>query len=139
MNTAYVMVVEDSEDDWTMIERALQHEANLRNEIVRARDGVEALELLFERDALPAVVLLDLKLPRLNGLEVLIRIRAERRTELLPVVVLTNSIEQEDVQAAWRANTNSYIRKPMTPEDFMQVVRDLGLYWILINESPFEL
>jgi two-component system response regulator len=117
---------------------------HILNEIVVARDGVEALDYLFGtgahagRDVLmePAVVLLDLKLPRLDGKEFLRRIRADARTKLLRVVVLTSSKEEPDVLASYRLGANSYIRKPVDFDDFMTAVGQLGMYWLLLNEAP---
>lgn len=123
--------------------RALKRN-NITNEIVVARDGVEAVERLFGPSAdggfepaeLPQVVLLDLKLPRLDGLEVLKRIRGNERTRFLPVVILTSSLEEQDLISGYSLGANSYIRKPVDFEQFIESVRNLGLYWLLLNEVP---
>ncbi len=115
---------------------------NITNEIVVARDGAEALDYLFgdrtrggeEEACLPQVVLLDLKLPKVDGLEVLRRVRADPRTALLPVVILTSSKEQQDIITGYRLRCNSYVRKPVDFDQFMEAARQLGLYWLLLNE-----
>ncbi len=143
MTHKFILVVEDNPDDEELTVRALKS-ANVANSVVVARDGAEALDFLFAtgahagRDvaALPAVVLLDLKLPKLDGIEVLQHIRSDERTKLLPVVILTSSKEQEDVVASYRLGTNSYVRKPVHFKEFSEAVRQLGLYWFLLNESP---
>jgi CheY-like chemotaxis protein len=120
--------------------------ANIANELVVARDGVEALDYLFAtgqyqgRDPqdLPVVVLLDLKLPKIDGIEVLKRIRANPVTELLPVVVLTSSKEQSDVTACYEYKCNSYVRKPVDFNQFAESVKQLGLYWLVLNEPPMQ-
>ena len=138
-----ILLVEDNADDEALTLRALQKH-HLANAVVVARDGEEALEFLFAkgrhagRDAAqrPQVVLLDLKLPKVDGLEVLRRIRADERTRLTPVVVLTSSNEQRDIVQAYGLGTNSYVRKPVNFNEFMEAVGQLGLYWLLVNESP---
>lgn len=123
--------------------RALKRN-NISNEIIVARDGVEALSRLFgtgkegafDAPELPQVVLLDLKLPRLDGLEVLRRIRTDERTRFLPVVILTSSLEEQDLIKGYSLGANSYIRKPVDFEQFTEAVRQLGLYWLLLNEVP---
>jgi two-component system response regulator len=138
-----ILLVEDNPDDEALALRALR-KANVRNQVVVARDGVEALDYLFGSGAhagrdtrtLPQVVLLDLKLPRLDGLEVLRRLRADERTRLLPVVILTSSIEDEDRIAGYKLGANSYVRKPVEFGQFAEAVRQLGLYWLLLNEPP---
>ena len=117
---------------------------NIANEVVVARDGVEALDYLFGTGAyagrdlsvMPAVVLLDLKLPRIDGLEVLRRLRADERTRFLPVVVLTSSNEDQDVVNSYQLGANSYIRKPVDFVQFIDAARQLGIYWLLLNEAP---
>ncbi len=137
-----ILLVEDNPDDEALTLRAFKKN-NIANQVVVARDGVEALDYLFgtgshsERDTnvMPAVVLLDLKLPRVDGLEVLRRIRANDRTRLLPVVVLTTSKEQQDIYEAYSLGANSYIRKPVDFEKFIHAVGQLGLYWLALNEA----
>ncbi|GIK96612.1 MAG: two-component system response regulator [Alphaproteobacteria bacterium] len=140
------MLVEDNPDDELLTVRALQKN-NIRNDVFVARDGVEALDYLFGtgphagRDVadLPQVVLLDLKLPRIDGLEVLRRIRADERTSTLPVVILTSSREEQDIVASYRLGCNSYVRKPVNFDEFIEAARQLGLYWLLLNEPPARL
>jgi CheY-like chemotaxis protein len=138
-----ILLVEDNPDDEALTTRALK-KANLRNAIVVARDGVEALDYLFgtgahagrDANALPQVVLLDIKLPKIDGLEVLRRLRADERTALLPVVILTSSSEEQDMIDGYRLGANSYVRKPVDFGHFADAVRQLGLYWVLVNELP---
>ncbi len=137
-----ILLVEDNDDDVALARRAFQ-ESKLANEIVVARDGVEALEELFGTEGedappLPQVVLLDLKLPRLDGLEVLREIRNHERTRLVPVVVLTSSDEERDRVQSYELGVNSYIRKPVDFGQFVEAVRQLGLYWLVLNRSPFR-
>jgi two-component system response regulator len=143
MDMRPILLVEDSPDDVALTLRAFRKNRIL-NEVVVARDGVEALDYLFatgaysDRDptAVPAIVLLDLKLPRLDGLEVLRRLRADARTQLLRVIVLTSSKEETDVVRSYTHGANSYIRKPVDFDSFMSAVGQLGLYWLLLNETP---
>ena len=143
MQERVILLVEDNPDDEALTMRALK-KANIRNEVVVAHDGVEALDYLFgtgahaSRDAsvVPQIVLLDLKLPRIDGLEVLKRLRADERTRLLPVVILTSSKEEQDVINGYSLGANSYIRKPVDFLQFTEAVRQLGLYWLLLNEAP---
>jgi two-component system, response regulator len=138
-----ILLVEDDPDDEELTLLALK-DINLANEIVVVHNGVEALDYLFAagehagRDParLPAVVLLDLKLPRLSGLEVLKRLRADPRTALLPVTVLTSSSDEDNIIASYRCGANSYVRKPVEFDRFVESVRHLGLYWLLLNEAP---
>jgi CheY-like chemotaxis protein len=138
-----ILLVEDNPDDEELTLRAL-HKNNILNEIVVARDGVEALDYLFGRGAhmgrdlsiQPQVILLDLKLPRADGLEVLKQIRADQRTRLLAVVVLTSSKEEEDIVRSYSLGANSYVRKPVNFADFIAAVKTLGLFWLLLNEIP---
>jgi len=143
MRQKTILLVEDNPDDEALTLRALR-KSNIMNEVVVARDGVEALDYLFasgaytERDPgrMPEFVLLDLKLPKVSGLEVLRRLRADERTKLLPVVVLTSSNEGRDILESYRLGANSYIRKPVDFTQFIEAVRQLGLYWLVFNISP---
>lgn len=131
-----ILLVEDNPDDQALTLRALKRQ-NIANEIVVLQDGVEALDyLLDESHPLPHLVLLDLKLPKLDGLKVLERLRAEPRTRLLPVVLLTSSDEERDVAEGYRLGANSYIRKPVDFNQFSEAVRTLGLYWLVLNQAP---
>ncbi len=143
MHNKVILLVDDNSNDVTLTIRALKKN-NIANEVVVARDGVEALDYLFAkgehagRDSsnLPQVVLLDLKMPRIDGLEVLQRIRNDDRTRLLPVVILTSSNEQQDLIESYSLGANSYVRKPVDFTQFAEAVRHLGLYWLVINEQP---
>jgi two-component system response regulator len=143
MKDKVILLVEDNPKDEELTLRALKKN-NIRNEVVVVRDGVEALDYLLasgayaERDpfALPEVVLLDLKLPKINGVEVLRRIRADDRTKFLPVVILTSSNEETDLLGSYGAGCNSYVRKPVEFNQFAEAIRQLGLYWLVINEHP---
>jgi two-component system response regulator len=143
MTQKYILLVEDNPDDEVLTIRALAKN-KLANGVVVARDGQEAVDFLFGtgthagRDAsdLPQVVLLDLKLPKLDGFEVLRRIRAAERTRTLPVVILTSSKEERDVAQGYRDGCNSYVRKPVNFDEFVEAARQLGLYWLLLNEVP---
>ena len=143
MNDRSILLVEDNPDDEALTLRALR-QSNITNRIVVAHDGVEALAHLLgsvpevgcDTRLIPAVVLLDLKLPKLGGLEVLSRLRADERTRLLPVVVLTSSSEERDVIGSYSNGANSYIRKPVDFAQFADAIRQLGLYWLVINEPP---
>jgi CheY-like chemotaxis protein len=138
-----ILLVEDNTDDEELTIRALR-QAKVANEVVVARDGIEALDYVFgagkfqDRDTTqqPAVVLLDLKLPKLNGLDVLQRLRADERTRLVPVVVLTSSSEDEDMLNSYASGANSYVRKPVEFGAFAGAVTQLGIYWLLLNEPP---
>lgn len=138
-----ILLVEDNPDDEALTLRALKKN-NIMNEVVVARDGVEALDYLFgtgkhagrDVSVQPQVILLDLKLPKIDGLEVLKRIRTSEQTRLLPVVVLTTSNEDSDVITSYQLGVNSYIRKPVDFEQFMEAVRHLGLYWLVLNIAP---
>jgi two-component system response regulator len=138
-----ILLVEDNPDDQALTLRALKAN-NIMNPVVLVEDGAEALEYLFgtggyaDRDTRmqPQVVLLDLKLPKVDGLEVLKRLRADRRTRLLPVVILTSSKEDRDVVNGYSLGANSYIRKPVDFSEFREAVRQLGLYWLLLNVPP---
>ena len=132
-----ILLVEDNPDDEKLTLRALQKN-KISNEVVVARDGVEALDYLLGSEAhdMPQVVLLDLKLPKVDGLEVLRRLRAHERTKLLPVVILTSSNEEQDRIAGYGLGANSYVRKPVDFNQFMEAARQLGLYWLVLNETP---
>ncbi len=143
MTNKIILLVEDNPDDEALTLRALKKN-NILNEVVVARDGAEALDYLFGtgqytgRDVgiLPLVVLLDLKLPKVDGLEVLQRLRADERTQLLPVVILTSSKEEKDIITGYTLGANSYVRKPVNFTEFVEAVRQLGLYWLVLNEPP---
>lgn len=138
-----ILLVEDNPDDEALTLRALKKN-NIKNEVVVAHDGAEALDYLFgtgkytgrNTDVLPQVVLLDLKLPKMEGLEVLRRVRADKRTKLLPVVILTSSNEEQDRIDGYGLGANSYVRKPVDFSQFMDAARQLGLYWLILNEPP---
>lgn len=139
MNHKDILLVEDNPDDEALTLHALKKN-NINNKVIVARDGVEALAYLFGSDAsdaevtLPAVILLDIKLPKIDGLEVLRRIRADERTRYLPVVILTSSNEEEDRLKGYSLGANSYVRKPVDFDEFVRAAGQLGLYWLLINE-----
>ena len=138
-----ILLVEDNPDDVELTLRALRKN-NIQNEVIVAIDGVEALDYLFgkgkyegrDRNQRPVLVLLDLKLPKLDGLEVLKHIRTDEFTKLMPVVILTSSKEESDIVSGYELGANSYIRKPVDFGQFTEAVRQLGLYWLLLNESP---
>lgn len=143
MEQKMILLVEDNPDDETLTLRALRKN-NIGNELVVVRDGAEALDFLFctgayaERDPrdMPQVILLDLKLPKVDGLEVLRRVRANESTRLLPVVILTSSKEEQDRLNGYSLGANSYVRKPVDFDQFVGAVRQLGLYWLVLNEAP---
>ena len=143
MNNRTILLVEDNPDDVTLTLRALKKN-NLTNDVIVATDGVEALDYLFGtgthagRDVahMPDIVLLDLKLPRVGGLEVLQKIRADARTRLLPVVILTSSTEEKDLIEGYSLGANSYVRKPVDFVEFVEATRELGLYWLVYNQPP---
>lgn len=135
-----ILLVEDNPDDEELTLRALKRN-NITNRVDVVRDGAQALDYLFRRGdyenaQAPQVVLLDLKLPKIDGLQVLREIRANDRTRLLPVVILTSSKEEQDLVAGYSCGANSYIRKPVSFNDFIEAVRQLGMYWLLLNEYP---
>ena len=143
MENKTILLVEDNPDDEALTLRALKRN-NILNEVVVARDGAEALDYLFARGAYsgrdtskqPEVILLDLKLPKVDGLEVLQRIRQDEKIRRLAVVILTSSNEERDIIAGYDLGANSYIRKPVDFKEFMEAVRQLGLYWLVLNVSP---
>ncbi len=143
MSEKIILLVEDNPDDEELTRLALQAN-NIVNRVVVARDGVEALDYLFatsphagrDLSTMPEVILLDLKLPKIDGLEVLRRLRADDRTKLLPIVILTSSNEEQDLLAGYSCGTNTYVRKPVDFAQFTEAVRQLGLYWLVINQSP---
>ena len=142
MENRCILLVEDNPDDVELTLRAFKKN-KINNEVVVAHDGAEALDYLFitgayaGRDAntMPALILLDLQLPKISGLEVLRRIRADERTKLLPVVILTSSKEEQDLMQSYRLGANSYIRKPVDFVQFMEAIRQVGLYWLILNEA----
>jgi len=144
MQNKVVLLVEDNPDDEALTLRALRKH-NLANEIVVARDGQEALDYLFaegqfsDRDSsvLPQVILLDLKLPKVDGLQVLERLRTKEHTRHVPVVVLTSSTQEQDMVRSYDLGANSYVRKPVDFEQFLEAARQLGLYWLVLNEVPY--
>jgi len=143
MDNRILLLVEDNQDDVDLTLRSLKKH-NISNEVVVAHDGAEALDYLFATGAyagrdtsiMPAVILLDLKLPKIDGLEVLQRLRADERTKLLPVVIVTSSKEERDMLNGYKLGANSYVRKPVDFVQFSEAVRQLGLYWLLLNEPP---
>ncbi len=139
MSKPYILLVEDNADDIELTKRAF-NKNHIVNEIVVVRDGAEAVDFLFHdgRDGrdLPQFILLDLKLPKISGLEVLERIRKEPATALIPVVILTSSKQEEDRSAGYRLGVNSYVRKPVDFNEFVDAVRQVGLYWLVLNEPP---
>jgi CheY-like chemotaxis protein len=135
-----IFLIEDDPDHELLTIRALR-KANIANEIRIARDGEEAIEMLFGQGAdalqeLPSIILLDLKLPKIDGLEVLRKIRETPRSQTLPVVVLTSSDEESDIVRSYRLGANSYVRKPVDFSEFAEATRQLGLYWLVLNECP---
>ena len=143
MDAKIILLVEDNADDELLTLRALAKN-NIMNEVIVVRDGAEALDFLFGQGAydtrdlqvMPTVTLLDLKLPKIDGLEVLRQVRANERTRLLPIVILTSSKEEQDLLSGYRLGANSYVRKPVDFAQFVDAVRQLGLYWLVLNERP---
>jgi two-component system response regulator len=143
MTNNIILLVEDNPDDEELTLIAFK-QSKIANKVVVVHDGVEALEYIFGAsqssdnvvNELPQVMLLDLKLPRLGGLDVLKRIRSDPRTQLLPVVIFTSSSEEEDVLSSYRMGANSYVRKPIKFQSFAEAIQQLGLYWLIINQSP---
>ena len=141
MNDQQIMLIEDNPDDRDLTIRALKKQ-NVLNPVIVASNGAEAFDMLLgdgRRDqGNPALILLDLKLPKVDGLEVLRRIRADQRTRLVPVLVLTSSKEEEDLRTAYELGANGYVRKPVAFSEFGEVVHTIGLFWLLLNEPPPE-
>jgi CheY-like chemotaxis protein len=146
MENKVILLVEDNPRDEALTLRALR-KSNIVNEVVVARDGVEALDYLFgtgahaERDlnVMPQLILLDLKLPKVDGLQVLRKIREDERTKRLPVVIFTSSSEEEDLIKSYDLGANSYVRKPVDFEQFLEATRQLGMYWLILNQvAPIE-
>jgi len=143
MEDKLILLVEDNPDDEVLTIRALRKN-NIGNRLVVAHDGEEALDFLFctgayaNRDPheMPQLILLDLKLPKIDGHEVLRRVRTDERTKLLPVVILTSSKEEQDLVISYGNGANSYVRKPVNFDQFLEAVRQLGLYWLVLNETP---
>ncbi len=143
MELKRILLVEDSLSDIKLIISALRA-ANLTNEVITRRDGVECLDYLFRRGqyanrgegTAPIVVLLDLKMPRMDGLETLAAIRAEAEYKTLPVVIITSSREEQDVARSYNLGVNGYVVKPVTPDDFLKAIKEVGLYWAVVNQPP---
>lgn len=143
MNDGVILLVEDNPSDIMLTRRAFEKK-RIKNQLVVAEDGQEALDFLFATglhgtrnvDELPALLLLDINLPKVSGLDVLRRIRADTRTKLLPVIMLTTSQEEQDLVGSYSLGANSYIRKPVDFNQFVEAVGQLGLYWLVLNESP---
>ena len=146
MKHKVILLVEDNINDEELTRHALDR-SGIANEIVVARDGVEAIDYLFctgrfagrDISQLPALVLLDLKLPKVDGLEVLRQVRADARFNILPIVAMTSSTEQEDLLRSYAAGVNSYVRKPVDFDQFTRAVREIGMFWLLVNEVPESL
>ena len=143
MKQVCILLVEDNPDDVELTLRAFKKN-NIQNEVIVANDGAEALDYLFatgahvgrDTDIMPTVILLDLQLPKIDGLEVLRRIRGDERTKLIPVIILTSSKEEQDLISSYKMGANSYIRKPVDFVQFSEAIRQLGLYWLILNEPP---
>lgn len=141
-----ILLVEDSVNDVKLTTAALRA-AGLANEIVVCRDGVEAIDYLFRRgphegrtdDTCPAVVLLDLKMPRMDGLEVLTKVRAEEKFKTLPIVMITSSAEEQDMIRSYNLGVNGYVVKPVTHDEFLKAIREVGLFWAVVNQPPPQL
>lgn len=145
MNEKLILLVEDNPDDEMLLLRAFEKN-RISNEIIITRDGAEALDWLFgegvfsgrDADILPQIIILDLKLPKIDGLEVLRRIRADERTKLIPIIILTTSSEQKDIISSYNLGANSYVQKPVDFEEFIEATRQLGLYWLVLNKTVYD-
>jgi len=139
MSKPYILLVEDNPDDIELTQRAFAKN-HIANDVVVLNDGAQACSFLFDEDrsgrGMPQVILLDLKLPKVSGLEVLERIRADDATRLIPTVILTSSKQEEDLLEGYRLGVNSYVRKPVDFNEFVEAVRQVGLYWLVLNEGP---
>ncbi|HTV92403.1 MAG TPA: response regulator [Verrucomicrobiae bacterium] len=140
MSKPYILLIEDNADDIDLTRRAFEKN-HIANDVVVVRDGAQACEFLFDEqrsiaNGYPALILLDLNLPKVSGLEVLQRIRATEATRLLPTVILTSSKQDEDLIEGYRLGVNSYVRKPVDFNEFVEAVRQVGLYWLVLNEPP---
>lgn len=143
MKAKKILLVEDSPDDQELIRMAIE-DGHIANQVVALSDGVQALDYLFGRGAYagrdvtdtPLVILLDIKLPKVNGLEVLQQLRADPRTSLIPIVMLTSSNEEQDILTSYQNGVNSYVRKPVDFDQFTEAVKQLKLYWVILNEAP---
>jgi two-component system, response regulator len=138
VSKSYILLVEDNADDIDLTKRAFEKN-HIANEVVVVRDGAQAREFLFDderRRHMPALILLDLSLPKIGGLELLELIRANEETRLLPTVILTSSKQEEDLLEGYRRGVNSYVRKPVDFNEFVEAVRQVGLYWLVLNEPP---
>jgi two-component system response regulator len=145
MDNGKILLIEDNPDDVELTLRAFRKN-NIANDVIVVRDGAEALDYLFGQGAYsehnpedkPRIILLDLKLPKIDGLQVLERIRANNYTKIVPVIILTSSKEEHDLINGYESGANSYVRKPVDFNEFVEAVRNIGLYWLLINESPHQ-
>ncbi len=141
MDNRKILLIEDNPDDVQLTLRAFK-KANIHNEIIVKMDGQQALTYLFDgidNSQMPFLILLDLKLPKMNGLEILQQIKGNSKTKLIPIIILTSSIEEQDLLKAYQLGVNSYIRKPVDFNDFIEAVQSLGFYWLLINQIPSRL